>query len=175
MRAIAAVIALAGLTSCGGGSEVTTESPFSITVSSPAFGEGQPIPQRFSCRGDNVSPPLAWAGTPGSTQEIALVMDDPDAPRGTYTHWIIFGLSRETSELGGGMIPAGAKQAENSAGQAEYTGPCPPSGTHHYRFTVYALDEPLSLPDGAGTEDALTEIGEQAIARGRLTGTFASG
>ena len=111
---------------------------------------------------------------PDDAAELALVMDDPDAPRGTFTHWILFGLAASTTSLDEATIPDGARQARNSSGDAQYFGPCPPSGTHHYRFTVYALDDSLDLADGAGTTEALHAIADHAIAQGRLVGTFAA-
>jgi Raf kinase inhibitor-like YbhB/YbcL family protein len=146
--------------------------PEGIEVTSSAFAADEEIPVVFSCAGRNISPPLEWTGTPDEAREVALVVDDPDAPRGTFTHWILFGLPTSTSSLDEDSVPAGAKQARNSAGRAEYAGPCPPSGTHHYRFTVYALDGPLDLSDGAATGDALDAISEHAVAQGQLVGLF---
>ena len=151
---------------------MTTDVPAAIEVTSPAFTADEEIPVVFSCAGRNISPPLAWTGVPDDARELALVVDDPDAPRGTFTHWILFGLPPSTSSLAEGTVPAGAKQARNSAGSAAYAGPCPPSGTHHYRFTVYALDEPLAVSDGADTGAALDAISDHAVAQGRLVGLF---
>ena len=99
-------------------------------------------------------------------------MDDPDAVGGTYTHWVVFNLPATASGITGGQLPAGAAMAQNSGGQAAYLGPCPPSGTHHYRFTVYAEPKRLSLPAGASLTEALTAIKSNAISSGRLTGLF---
>jgi Raf kinase inhibitor-like YbhB/YbcL family protein len=175
VRRLAVLIVLLAVASCGGGKAVSSDAPTSLQVTSTAFADGRPIPQKYSCHAENVSPPLAWAGVPTGTREVALVVDDPDAPNGTYTHWILFGLAPSTTSLEEGVVPAGAKQAKNSSGDAAYAGPCPPSGTHHYRFTVYAFDEPLSLAGGADTDTALSSIGDNAVAQGRLTGTFAAG
>jgi phosphatidylethanolamine-binding protein (PEBP) family uncharacterized protein len=121
-----------------------------ITVRSPAFAAGATIPVRFSCRGSNAPIPLTWTGVPTGAASVALIMDDPDAP-------------------------SGAAQAQNGRGQAAYTGPCPPSGTHHYRFTVYAEPSRLSLRAGAPLPEALAAIRANPLASGRLTGLFASG
>jgi Raf kinase inhibitor-like YbhB/YbcL family protein len=172
VRRLAAVLACCALAACGGGEEVSAEVPTAIDVTSAAFAADEEVPVVYSCAGQNISPPLAWSGVPDDASELALVVDDPDAPRGTFTHWILFGLPTATSSLDEDSVPAGAKQAKNSAGRAEYAGPCPPSGTHHYRFTVYALDEPLTLEDGAATDEALDAISEHAIAEGRLVGLF---
>ncbi len=150
----------------------TPASPTAITVRSPSFADGAAIPARFSCRGGNTPPPLAWAGSPPGTRSIALVMDDPDATSGTYTHWVVFNLPARARGITGGHLPAGAAQAQNSGGQAAYLGPCPPSGTHRYRFTVYAEPRRLPLPAGAPLDEALHAIKADALAVGRLTGLF---
>ena len=144
----------------------------SITVTSRAFQEGGKIPRKHTCDGDDVSPPLAWTGIPPNTGALALVVDDPDAPRGTFTHWVLLDLEPVTATLTEAEVPAGAKQAKNSAGRASYFGPCPPSGTHHDRFTVYALSEATGLPDGADLDEALSAIEARTLARGRLTGLY---
>jgi len=171
---LAALLACVALSACDGGGEVRTQVPDSIKVTSSAFAPQERIPSRFTCKGRGISPPLAWTGVPAQSRELALVVDDPDAPGGTYTHWVLFGLPPSTSSLAEGSVPKGARQAKNSAGRAAYVGPCPPSGTHHYRFTVYALGAPLELASGAATDDALTAIGRHAVARGRLVGLFSA-
>lgn len=153
----------------------TSPAPAAIKVSSPAFTPGGPIPVTFSCRGSNTPPPLAWSGMPAGTEGIALVMDDPDAPGGTYTHWVVLDMPATSKGIVGGRLPAGAVLASNSGGQAAYIGPCPPSGTHHYSFTVYAEKTRLGLPAGAALGQALDAIKASAISSGRLTGLFSSG
>ena len=154
-------------------SPVTTPaSPAALTVRSPSFTNGAAIPARFSCRGGNTPPPLTWTGLPSGTASIALVMDDPDATGGTYTHWVVFNLPATAGGIIGGHLPPGAAQAQNSGGQAAYLGPCPPSGTHQYRFTVYAEPGRLPLPAGAPLPEALHAIKADALVSGRLTGLF---
>ena len=148
-------------------------TPDTISVTSSAFQDGQPIPARFTCDGDNVSPPLAWQGVPSNAKAVALVVDDPDAPRGTFVHWVLLDLTPSTTSLTEHSTPSDATQANNSRGNASYFGPCPPSGTHHYRFTIYALSSPTGLPTGADLTQALKAINASTIARGRLTGTYA--
>jgi Raf kinase inhibitor-like YbhB/YbcL family protein len=164
---------LIGAAGCGGGQakEPATTAPSGITVTSTAFRDGGTIPRKYTCDGDGVSPPLAWKGVPPNTGALALVVDDPDAPKGTFTHWVLLDLEPTTTLIAEGH--AGFTQAKNSAGKAEYFGPCPPSGTHHYRFTVYALSEATALPNGAGLDEALKAIDAKTVARGRLTGLFA--
>jgi Raf kinase inhibitor-like YbhB/YbcL family protein len=181
-----AALPLAACSGASGGSTGSSPAPSSatpatpssataITVRSPAFGAGAMIPVRFSCRGSNTPIPLAWAGIPAGAASVALIMDDPDAPSGTFTHWVVFNLPATSRGITGGRLPAGAAQAQNGRGQAAYTGPCPPSGTHHYRFTVYAEPRRLPLQAGASLPQALAAIRANPLASGRLTGLFASG
>jgi Raf kinase inhibitor-like YbhB/YbcL family protein len=168
---------LLGPAGCGAQSESGKEpamtAPSSMTVTSTAFQDGGTIPKKFTCDGEGVSPPLAWKGVPDDAVSMALVVDDPDAPRGTFTHWVLLDLEPATISMTEGQVPAGAKQANNSAGKASYFGPCPPSGTHHYRFTIYALSAKTGLKDGAKLDEALKAIDSKSIARGRLTGLYA--
>jgi Raf kinase inhibitor-like YbhB/YbcL family protein len=152
--------------------ERTVQVPASITVDSPDMTEGGPIPTRYTCDGQDVSPPLRWSGVPPDAAVLALVVDDPDAPRGTYTHWVVVDIDLAVTSIARGQSPPGAQQIVNSAGRASYMGPCPPSGVHHYRFTVYALSRRLTLPSRASLQSALDAIAEAATAQGRLTGTY---
>jgi Raf kinase inhibitor-like YbhB/YbcL family protein len=167
---------LAGLAACSsGGGEPRREPALSevISVSSPAFGNGAAIPARFTCAGEDVSPPLRWTGVPQGAAEVALVVDDPDAPRGIYVHWVVVGIDPATGRLAEGTVPAGAAQLPNSAGKAAWTGPCPPGGpAHHYRFTVYALRQQPEVAGDADPETSIEAIEAAATARGRLVGTF---
>ncbi|MER7244834.1 YbhB/YbcL family Raf kinase inhibitor-like protein [Kribbella sp. NPDC000426] len=109
---------------------------------------------------------------PATAKSLAIVVDEPDAPNGTFTHWVLLDLSPQTTQLAEGATTPGAKQAGNSAGKPSYAGPCPPSGTHHYRFTVYALSKPTGLADGASLDEALQAIDTDTVARGRLTALY---
>ena len=166
---------LTSLTGCGvfddGVTEPARTAPATLVLTSPAFEDGGRIPDRYTCEGANLPPPLQWSGVPDDARALALVVTDPDAPGGTYAHWIVLDLPLETVALGAGKLPRGARQARNSAGQTRYDGPCPPSGTHRYRFVVYALRTPLALDDDADSDRALAAIDETAIARGILVGT----
>jgi len=181
--ALAIVIALVlGLGACGSnpsGSEAakklsTQPVNSSMDVTSAAFANGARIPQMYTCDGAGVSPPIAWDGVPGDAKALALVVDDPDAPGGTYVHWVVFDIDRAVTGIGEGSVPAGARQAKNSAGDAAYTGPCPPKGKgiHHYRFTVYALRAPIGAKNGAAANDVLDDIRAGAVAKGMLSGTY---
>jgi Raf kinase inhibitor-like YbhB/YbcL family protein len=179
--ALAAMVAccLIGLASaCGddsdpeGSAQTTRNVPSTIDVSSSVFEDGEPIPPGYSCDGTNSSPPLEWSHVPDDAAALALVVSDPDAPSGTFYHWIVLDLPPDTSGLELGATPDGVV-AQGSTGQSAYMGPCPPSGTtHHYRFTVYALDKKTGLTEGAATTDALDAIQSAAVAQGTLVGTF---
>jgi Raf kinase inhibitor-like YbhB/YbcL family protein len=167
------------LAGCGFFGDDVTEpaptAPATLVVSSPAFADGAPVPARYTCTGEDVSPPLEWSGVPDGARALALVVTDPDAPNGTYVHWVVFNIDPTTRSLPAGEVPPGARQARNSAGHARYDGPCPPSGTHHYRFTVYVLRTPTTLDDGVDTTRALDAIDAKAVGRGTLVGTVSAG
>jgi Raf kinase inhibitor-like YbhB/YbcL family protein len=170
---MAGLIGLAACSSGGGVSVADRDLPERITVSSAAFEAGGTIPQRFTCAGEDVSPPLRWSGVPEGTAGLALVVDDPDAPRGTFVHWVVVGIDPATDRLAEGGVPAGARQLPNSAGKAAWSGPCPPAGpAHHYRFTVYALVREPHLAGDADPAAAVEAIEAAATARGRMVATF---
>ena len=175
-------VCLALLGACGDGAKPPAETPspdvatFSLT--SEAFGDDEWIPARFTCDGENVSPPLAWEGAPAETTAYALIMDDPDAPGGTFTHWVLFDLPAETRGMPEGVETSerplvGGVQGGNDADSIGYAGPCPPSGLpHRYRFTVYALDVPVSLDPGAKKQEVLDAMEGHILARAELVGTY---
>jgi Raf kinase inhibitor-like YbhB/YbcL family protein len=149
----------------------------SIQLTSPAFQDGQAIPQKYSCDGRNISPPLQWANVPAGTASLALIMDDPDAPRGTWVHWVLYNIPAATRELPENVaptaaVPGGGRQGVNSGRRPGYGGPCPPGGTHRYFFKLYALDRQLSLPAGATKEDLLQAMAGHILAEGQLMGTY---
>jgi Raf kinase inhibitor-like YbhB/YbcL family protein len=155
------------LAGCGlVGGATTFQGTF--TVTSPVVSSSGVIPVRYTCHGAGQSPPLHWSGAPPGTKSLALVVDDSAAPITPYVYWIVFGINPATTDIQPGQLPPGARQALNSAGKAGYDPPCPRSGGHWYRFTVYALGSSLSLPPGTGLKSAWTAIARTAIARGRL-------
>jgi len=141
-----------------------------VTITSPAFADGAAIPVQYSCKGANVAPPLAWSTPSGA----ALVVDDPDAPGGTYVHWIVTGIPPGSGSTPDGQTPGGGRVLPNSAGQTSYSGPCPPagSGVHHYRFTLYQLPDNYQLPARLAGAQAAQTIAGAATAHAQLTGTF---
>ena len=144
-----------------------------IQLSSSAFNEGEPIPVKYTCDGEDVSPPLRWSGVPEGARNLALIADDPDAPRGAFTHWVLFGIPPQVTELAEGQQLSGVAQGHNDFGRTGYGGPCPPRGNpHRYFFKLYALDTDLQLPPGATKQDLLRAMEDHIIAEGQLMGTY---
>jgi Raf kinase inhibitor-like YbhB/YbcL family protein len=166
-----AVAGLGLLASVGLGAPTGAAAPGPLTISSPAFADGAPIPSDYTCKGADVSPPLAWSAPLGA----ALVVDDPDAINGLYVHWIVIGIAPGSGSAGRGQSPAGATALPNTSGQPAYRGPCPPTGTgtHHYRFTLYQLPNDYQLPGGLAGAQAAQTIAGAATAQAQLIGTFA--
>lgn len=146
-------------------------------LSSPAFGEGKEIPRGFTCQGEDRSPPLVWTGAPAGTRFYALVMDDPDAPRGTWTHWTWWDLPASVRGLpeGASVGALGAVPGLTSARSVGYRGPCPPTGRHRYVFTLHALGEPLGLPRGTPIGPLREALAAKSLASARLVGTYQQG
>ncbi|MBN1788823.1 MAG: YbhB/YbcL family Raf kinase inhibitor-like protein [Sedimentisphaerales bacterium] len=148
-----------------------------ITVTSSAFGEGQLIPAKYTCDGTNISPPLQFKGIPAGTKSIALISDDPDAPMGTWVHWVIWNIPAEANGLPENVptdaeLPDGSKQGITDFRRPGYGGPCPPSGTHRYYFKVYALDSMLDLSVRSTKEDLLEAMQGYILAEGVLMGKY---
>ena len=141
---LAAFLVAILLSACGGDADVAqepVEGGAVIEIESSAFSEGDTVPTQFTCDGDNVSPPLSWSGVPEDAAELRLTVRDPDAPSGTFTHWLVAGIDPSSSDVGQGMVPAGGTEETNSFGESAYGGPCPPPGApHRYVFTLEALD-----------------------------------
>lgn len=148
-----------------------------LSLSSTAFAAGAFIPAVYSCTGRSISPPLIWSNAPTGTKSFALIMDDPDAPIGTFVHWVIYNIPASSKGLpeavpANGQLADGSVQGSNGAGRAGYTGPCPPSGTHRYFFKLYALDIVLSLSSRASKDQLLKAMQGHILAQGELMGTF---
>src|SRR5512139_1583032 len=125
-----------------------------MTITSPAFRNGDRIPSKFTCDGEDVNPALNISNVPPAAKSLVLIMDDPDAPGGMWVHWVVWNIGPETKEIAEHSVPAGAKQGVNDFRKTPYGGPCPPSGTHRYFFKLYALDVLLDLGPGT-TKGAL--------------------
>lgn len=149
-----------------------------IALTSPAFEHGGRIPYVHTCEGDDVSPPLQWSGAPVETRSYALVCEDPDAPRGTWVHWVLFNISGDAVELTRAVptlsqLPSGARHGKNTAGDMAYAGPCPPPGNpHRYFFRLYALDLTLNLAPGATKTELEKAMDQHILAQGTLMGTY---
>lgn len=168
-RTITKALLAVALTGCSASQEAAM-TDFKLTSS--AFTDGQPIPVAYSCEGADQPPPLEWSDVPEGTKGFALVVDDPDAPSGTFRHWGAYNVPASARGM-----PAAAELAEveNDFGRTGYGGPCPPRGhgPHHYRFKLFALDtDALRLPAGANIGQLEAEAGRHALARAELTGTY---
>jgi len=154
------------------------DSQAAFAITSPAFVAGAKIPVEYTCDGQNSSPPLAWGDGPAGIVSFALITDDPDAPSGAFTHWVIFNLPPDTRGLPEAVpaenkLPSGALQGKNGFGKIGYAGPCPPPGSpHHYRFTLYALDKSLDLAAGVSKEQALRGMQGHVLAESQLIGVY---
>jgi len=148
-----------------------------LQLTSTAFNNGDMIPRKYSCDGEDISPPLQWSNPPKGTQSYALICDDPDAPVGTWDHWIIFNIQGTTSALSRAIppesyLPDGSTHGENGWGRLGYGGPCPPSGTHRYFFRLYALDTMLDLQAGASKTRLLKAMERHILAQAELMGKY---
>jgi len=149
--------------------------PFELT--STTFAPGEPIPRQYTCDGDDISPPLQWNDPHEGAQSFALICDDPDAPGGTWVHWVLYNLPAGTRGLPeavppDGDLPDGGRHGKNSWRRLGYGGPCPPSGTHRYFFKLYALDTVLDLDAGASKEQLLQALEGHILAQAELMGTY---
>jgi Raf kinase inhibitor-like YbhB/YbcL family protein len=189
------ILFLIGLTlsvgaACGGGSGKTaaTATPSTggnqttktMTMTTTAFAQGAAIPLKYTCDGDSVSPPLQWDEPPAGTQSLAVIVDDPDAPAGMFVHWVIYGLPPTLRGLPEGVSvdakpSTGGLNGNNGAGKSGYTGPCPPSGVHHYFFRLYALDAALDATPGWTKVQLLQAMEGHILAQAELMGTYSRG
>lgn len=178
-RRLATCIVLAllsvGLSACR---HEAIDGPTSITLTSPAFQSGQAIPVQFSCHGANISPALSWDALPPGTKSVALTMIDQSSLFVGYVHWLLYNLPVQPNQLPENVarqeaLPNGARQGRNGNGSAGYTGPCPPGKSpHHYLFTLYALDDTLPVPAGAGKGEIMKAMQGHVLAAGKLIGTY---
>ena len=143
-----------------------------MKISSPSFSSGGEIPAKFTCHGGSVSPELEISGTPSGAKSLALIIDDPDAPGGLFTHWLVWNIDPQVNKIAENSPPAGAAQGANDFGKRGYGGPCPPSGTHRYFFKIFALDRKLDLKSDAKRADLDKAMSGHVVAQGELMARF---
>ncbi len=143
-----------------------------LKVTSGDFTEGGDIPKQFTCDGRNENPNIEIDGLPEKTQSLALIMEDPDAPHGTFTHWVVWNISKDATEFTRGTVPNGVVQGTNDFGKTGYGGPCPPSGQHRYYFRVFALDTKLKLPATAHRRDLDAALKGHVLGKAVLMGRY---
>ena len=144
----------------------------SISITSSSFQAGGDIPAKFTCDGTNVSPALQIGGVPNEAKSLVLLADDPDAPRGLFTHWIIWNIDPKTTRVAENSAPAAGVQGTNDFGKRNYGGPCPPSGTHRYFFKIFALDTKLELKPNARRAELDAAMRGHVLAQGELMGRY---
>jgi hypothetical protein len=171
MRTIIVIALLLILTGCQAPT-IDTSNAIKFKLSSPAFQDSGSIPQQFTCQGENISPELNWSEVPANTKSFALIMDDPDAPGGTFTHWVLFDIPADQKQLAENAGPIGLS-GNNGLNQTGYMGPCPPSGIHRYYFRLYALDVPsLNLKEGAARSEVEAAIKNHLIGAADTMGRY---
>ena len=150
-----------------------TQIPQNMKLTSTAFASEEKIPAEFTCDGAKIHPPLTISGIPNNTKSLSIIIDDPDAPSGTFNHWVVWNISPDTTEIPAGMVPQKSQEGTNSAGNIGFTPPCPPSGSHRYFFTVYALDTTIGL-DGKSKKDAIiSAMNGHILEQTNLIGSYA--
>lgn len=143
-----------------------------MKITSRDFVAGGEIPSKFTCDGENKLPDLEMTGFPADTKSLVLIIDDPDAPNGTFTHFVLFNIPITDNVVSCEDVVVSSRKGKNSAGDLEYRGMCPPSGTHRYFFKVYALDKMLDLPEGSSREEVENAMTPSVIKSGELMGTY---
>jgi len=150
----------------------------SLKITSRAFAPGKFIPDKYTCDGENISPPVAWTDVPRAAKELVLIVDDPDAPSGIFVHWLLYNLQPAQAELEEGVpgketLPNGARQGVNGSRKIGYMGPCPPSGTHRYYFHLYAVDSKLNLPPGTNRDKVDQAMKNHILEQTEMMGYYA--
>lgn len=146
-----------------------------MKLKSPAFEENEPIPPIYTCDGDNINPHLDISEVPTNAQSLALIVDDPDAPGGTFVHWMVWDIPPQIREIPEGEISEGSIEGLNSAGRVGYIAPCPPSGIHHYHFKLYALNKKLNVTQNITRAELEREMDGGIIEETELVGTYSRG
>ncbi|MGC8659733.1 MAG: YbhB/YbcL family Raf kinase inhibitor-like protein [Desulfomonilaceae bacterium] len=181
LRVCCLFIALLFFGFCGGQRDCYPKAkggePMKIEIKSSAFQDGGMIPKLYTCDGQDFSPALSWSGVPSNAKSLALIVDDPDAPVGTWVHWVVFNIPPGQKELVEKILPSpslndGARHGKNSWGKLGYGGPCPPGGTHRYYFKLYALDRMLDLQSGITKSQLLKAMEGHILSEGQLMGKY---
>lgn len=160
------------LSSCGGAQIPESEVyPMVMKLTSVAFEHNGQIPEKYSCRGEDINPPLQITDIPKTAKSLVLIVDDPDAPMGTWDHWIMYNIPPINS-ISENSVPSGAMQGRNSFSKLKYGGPCPPSGTHRYFFKLFALNSTLDLSEGVSKQEILLAIQDKIVDKSELIGLF---
>ena len=168
---LAAVVALAAALLSVASADAATKPKFALT--STAFANNGTIPTQYTCTGAGMSPPLAWKHAPARAVELALIMEDPDTPIGTFVHWVVAGIRPKPPSIAGDAEPAGAVQGANGTGQPGWRAPCPPPGPpHHYIFTLYALKKKVTLPPGGNADTLRGAMEGRIIGQAKLVGRY---
>lgn len=166
------------LAGCGRAPNITVPpAAETITLESAVFSADIVIPVEYTCDGTNISPPLTWRHIPNSAESLVLWMDDPDAPGGTFTHWLVYDMPANRRDLPEAIsandgLPQGGTQGKNSFRNVGYGGPCPPKGTHRYQFKLYALNQPTDLPPNASITEVAQQMEGKIVGFGELTGLY---
>ncbi len=150
--------------------KINTTTP--MNISSPAFADNQAIPKQYTCDGDGINPPLQFSSVPSEAKSLALLVEDPDAPTGTWIHWLMWNIPPTVSQIAENSVPEKAVQGQESSGQNVYGAPCPPSGIHHYIFTLFALDSELNLPSYSTAENLQAAMQGHIIEQAQIVGVY---
>lgn len=149
-----------------------TPNNIAMKLTSSEFEHNKPIPSKYSCDGNDVNPPLQISEVPEEAESLALIMDDPDAPAGTWDHWLLWNIDPKTTEISADSVPTSAVQGQNSWGRSDYGGPCPPTGAHRYVFKLYALDTTLKLGSHANKAELQTAMKDHILDQAELIGMY---
>jgi hypothetical protein len=143
-----------------------------MNITSPAFTHNESLPGKYTCDSEGINPPLKISGVPQNAKSLVLILDDPDAPAGTYTHWTVWNIDPKTEEIQENSVPKGAIEGITSSGETGYRPPCPPSGAHRYTFKLYALDTTLDLDSSAKVQDIESAMKDRILESSELIGIY---
>lgn len=152
--------------------EVAATGAEVMTISSSAFDNNGTIPQKYTCDGEDINPPVNFGEIPSEAKSLVLIVDDPDAPVGVWSHWLVWNIAPTVTSIEENIVPEGAVAGKNDFGNNNYGGPCPPSGTHRYRFKLFALDTELDIPENSKQKDVEAAVEGHVLAQAELVGTY---